>query len=182
MVLAPSIPRPCGRDLTRDELRELALGIAGRPAAWRHLVRHDPSARVYEELLHDDHVAVWLICWMRDHDTGFHDHDRSSGGVAVASGEVREDRLSLAGPRSRLFGAGQAFDFAASDIHRVLHSGSAPAVTIHAYSPPLSRMGAYETTPNGELRRYSISYEEELRPLGLTGGRVAAIANSGNEG
>jgi hypothetical protein len=27
-------------------------------------------------------------------------------------------------------------------------------------------MGAYETSPSGELRRHSISYEEELRPLG----------------
>ena len=169
MVLSPSIPSLAGRadrDLTRPELRELALGIADRPALWRHLVRHDPGARVYEELLRDDHVAVWLICWMNDHDTGFHDHDRSSGGVAVASGEVREDRLSLSGPLTRSFGAGQAFDFASSDIHRVLHSGSAPAITIHAYSPPLSRMGAYETTPSGELQRHSISYEEELRPLG----------------
>jgi hypothetical protein len=166
--MAPTllIPRPTGRDLTRGELSELALGIARQPELWQDLVRHHDDARVYEELLRDDHVAVWLICWMRDHDTGFHDHDLSSGGVAVASGEVREDRLSLTGPRTRVFGAGQAFDFGSSDIHRVLHAGSAPSVTIHAYSPPLSRMGAYETTPSGELQRHSISYEEELRPLG----------------
>jgi hypothetical protein len=166
MIHALPISRPAGRDLARPELRELALGIAGRPELWRHLVRHDAGARVYEELLRDEHLAVWLICWMRDHDTGFHDHDVSSGGVAVASGEVREDRLSLAGPVTRVLRAGQALDFASSDIHRVRHSGSAPAVTIHAYSPPLSRMGAYETTASGELQRHSISYEQELRPLG----------------
>jgi len=28
-------------------------------------------------------------------------------------------------------------------------------------------MGAYETTPTGELQRHSISYAEELRPLSL---------------
>jgi hypothetical protein len=38
-------------------------------------------------------------------------------------------------------------------------------VTIHAYSPPLWRMGAYEVLPTGELRRWSLSYAEELRPL-----------------
>jgi len=27
--------------------------------------------------------------------------------------------------------------------------------------------GAYETTPTGELQLHSISYAEELRPLGL---------------
>ena len=72
-----------GRDLTGPELRELALGLADQPELWAHLVHHDPAARVYEELLQDDHVAIWLICWMQDHDTGFHDHDLSAGGVAV---------------------------------------------------------------------------------------------------
>ena len=64
-------------------------------------------------------------------------------------------------------GAGEAVDFAASDIHRVAHAGDGPSITINAYSPPLWRIGAYETTPTGELRRHSISYAEELRPLGV---------------
>jgi hypothetical protein len=34
-----------------------------------------------------------------------------------------------------------------------------------AYSPPLWRMGAYEVLPTGELRRWSLSYAEELRPI-----------------
>ena len=124
------------------------------------------DARVYEELLRDQHVAVWLICWMEDQDTGFHDHDLSDGAVAVAGGSVREDRLLLGGaPPSRTFRRGEAFDFAAPDIHRVLHSGNGPAITINAYSPPLWRMGAYEVKSTGELQRHSISYAEELRPL-----------------
>jgi hypothetical protein len=160
------IPRPAGRDLARRELRNLVLGIANRPELWSHLVRHDPEARVYEELLRDQHVAVWLICWMEDHDTGFHDHDLSDGAVAVAGGSVREDRLLVGGtPASRTFERGEAFDFVAPDIHRVLHSGSGPAITINAYSPPLWRMGAYEIKPTGELQRHSISYAEELRPV-----------------
>ena len=65
-------------------------------------------------------------------------------------------------------GAGEAFHFSAADIHRVRHTGTAPAVTIHAYSPPLWRMGAYEVLPGGELRRHSLSYAEELRPLEST--------------
>jgi hypothetical protein len=79
---------------------------------------------------------------------------------------VVEDRLLLGrAPSSRTFGARAAFSFAASDIHRVRHGGTGPAVTIHAYSPPLWRMGAYEVAPGGELRRHSMSYAEELRPL-----------------
>jgi predicted metal-dependent enzyme (double-stranded beta helix superfamily) len=160
------IARPHGRDLDGAELEDLAARLAARPDLWGHLVRHDPGERVYEELLRDNHLAVWLICWMEDHDTGFHDHDRSAGAVAVAQGAVVEDRLVLGrAPTSRTVGAGAAFSFAASDIHRVRHGGAGPAVTIHAYSPPLWRMGAYEVAPGGELRRHSISYAEELRPL-----------------
>jgi hypothetical protein len=43
----------------------------------------------------------------------------------------------------------------------------AHAVTIHAYSPPLWRMGTYLSSPEGELRRESISYMEELRPAAV---------------
>jgi hypothetical protein len=84
----------------------------------------------------------------------------------VLAGAVREDRLVLGGGTvSRLAAAGESFTFAASDIHRVVHAGDVPAVTIHAYSPPLWRMGAYEVADGGELRRHSMSYAEELRPL-----------------
>jgi hypothetical protein len=103
---------------------------------------------------------------MDDQDTVFHDHDLSGGAVAVVKGEVAEDRLALGGPRvTRTFSEGDAFHFSAADIHRVRHTGDRPAVTIHAYSPPLWRMGAYEVLPSGELRRHSLSYAEELRPV-----------------
>ena len=48
------------------------------------------------------------------------------------------------------------------------HGGGGPAVTIHAYSPPLWRMGTYEVRPGGELARHSVSYAEELRPIAAT--------------
>jgi predicted metal-dependent enzyme (double-stranded beta helix superfamily) len=162
--VTPATPQ---RNLTRAELRELVADLAARPEVWAHLVNHDPAARTYEQLSREEHVAVWLICWMDDHDTGFHDHDVSSGALAVADGAVVEERLAIGGPPLRRHvHAGEAIDFGASDIHRIAHAGDRPAVTIHAYSPPLWRMGAYETTPEGELRRHSISYAEELRPLG----------------
>lgn len=83
-----------------------------------------------------------------------------------ATRTVREERLLLGGdPAARSIHAGESFDFGAADIHRVLHTGAGPAVTIHAYSPPLARMGAYAIEPDGTLQRHTISYEEELRPI-----------------
>ena len=153
-------------ELSPAELEDVVRRLAAEPERWRRLVRHDAVQRCYEELQRDDRLAVWLICWMDDQDTGFHDHDLSAGAVAVVEGAVAEDRLVLGGePVTREFSAGAAFSFTAADIHRVRHAGDAPAVTIHAYSPPLWRMGAYEILPGGELRRHSLSYAEEVRPL-----------------
>ena len=151
--------------LRRDELHEFVTELAARRDLWEHLVRHEPDRRTYEELVLRPDVGVWLICWMDDHDTGFHDHDVSSGAVAVVRGRLREERLRLGESRSRVYSAGESFDFAAADIHRMSHPGGEPAVSLHAYSPPLARMGSYSVDGEGLLRRVSISYAEELRPL-----------------
>src|SRR4051812_33704030 len=104
---------------------------------------------------------------MDGQDTGFHDHDLSYGAVTVVDGELIEERLRLGGtPERNRYAAGQTFSVSASDIHRVSQNGTVPAVSLHAYSPPLWRMGAYVVEPCGKLRRESISYAEELRPLG----------------
>lgn len=161
-----SVPRPRGRDLSGRELEAFVSELADRPELWIDLVKHDSTQRVYEELLNDAHVTAWLICWMEDHDTGFHDHDVSSGAVAVVSGAVREERLTIDGPpRKRTVAAGASFHFSPADIHRVRHAGSDPAVTLHVYSPPLLRMGAYMIDRDGVLARRPMSYSEELRPL-----------------
>ena len=104
---------------------------------------------------------------MNDHDTGFHDHDLSAGALSVVRGARPRGapRARRRARQPRTLSAGQSLTFAASDIHRVSHAGSEPAVTLHAYSPPLWRMGAYEVSPDGTLRRHSMSYAEELRPL-----------------
>src|SRR5437868_7087003 len=139
------VPEPRPRDLTREELIGLVQDLAARSELWASRVRHEPDRRTYEELLRDEHVAVWLICWMNDHDTGFHDHDVSAGAVAVVRGAVREERLRLgAAPARRVVGAGPSFTFGPPDIHRGVHHRPTPAAPAHAYSPPLRRMGPYE--------------------------------------
>jgi predicted metal-dependent enzyme (double-stranded beta helix superfamily) len=163
------IAMPTEHDLTNEQLRTVASEFAVRPQLWREFVHHDPQQRTYKQLLHNDHLDVWLLCWSHDHDTGFHDHDLSAGAVAVVAGAVREERLVLGrpvdSPIARTATAGSSFDFGASDIHRVLHAGTEPAVTIHAYSPPLVRMGSYSIETNGQLRRHSVTHEQELHQV-----------------
>src|SRR5947209_16130755 len=150
--------------LTAEQLEEFVRSLVAAPEQWAHLVRHSGDARVYEQIWVDERVNAWVICWSEDQDTGFHDHDESAAAIAVISGRLREDRLRLGSdPRTREIVGGTVFTVPATAIHRVLHAGGAPAVTIHAYSPPLARSGAYRLGPDGELEREVLSLEDELR-------------------
>jgi predicted metal-dependent enzyme (double-stranded beta helix superfamily) len=152
-------------DLDPQALRDLVDRIASQPGVWRPLVRLDAGQRHFAQLWRDDHVDVWVISWMPGHDTGYHDHDLSSGAVAVVDGVLVEERLAIgSAPRRRRYGVGETFDFDAAHVHRMHQPGPDPSVSIHAYSPPLWRMGSYAIEADGTLRRTSISYAEELRP------------------
>ena len=154
-----------GRDLTADELRALVATVASEPETWSRHVGFDSDKRVYVSLHRDAHVDVWLLCWTPENDTGWHDHDISSGAVAVVAGELAESNLTIAtgGVETRV-PAGQAYSFGSEHIHRL--NGAEPgSVSVHAYSPPLWRMGQYAVSDAGILRRVSVSYADELRPL-----------------
>lgn len=154
-----------GMRLTTAELQRFIAWLAAAPERWQHLVSHSSDARIYRQVWDAEDVNAWLICWSEDQDTGFHDHDDSAAAIFVIAGNVREERLRLGSPpEARVIGPGQTFFVPPTAIHRVLHAGSVPAVTIHAYSPPLTRTGAYRIGPGGELERAAQSYEQELRP------------------
>jgi quercetin dioxygenase-like cupin family protein len=150
--------------LSLGQLQQFVDRLAENPELWRHLIRHDPHARNYEQIWDDSDVNAWLICWSNEQDTGFHDHDDSAAAITVIEGEIRDERLSL-GPGSlqRLLGPGETITVEPTAIHRVLHAGTTPAITIHAYSPPLTRTGSYGFGPGGALQRTPRSYAEELR-------------------
>jgi hypothetical protein len=157
---------PPDRDLSKPELVALATELGRTPKLWSGLVRHDPGERIYTQLYRDTHLDIWMICWLDDQKTGYHDHDLSSGAVYVCDGALVEDRFRLGGDglvhASRERRAGEAFDFDAAYIHGVRHAGGPPATSIHCYSPPLWRMGFYEPDEQGDLCRTSLTYLDEV--------------------
>jgi predicted metal-dependent enzyme (double-stranded beta helix superfamily) len=162
------------RTLERPELERLVTGFAERPALWRPHLDANATERTYACLHRDAQFDVWAIFWLPENDTGWHDHDTSSGAVHVVAGELHEHSLRVAAPERRTaYGPGTAFTFGPSHIHR-LTCASERAISIHAYSPPLWRLGQYTVDPEGALHRLSVSYADELRPLAAT--EIAAAA------
>ena len=126
--------------LAVEELEQLAREIAVRPELWEPLVRVDPERRRYELLYEDDRLDAWVLSWLPGQATGFHDHDVSGVGIAVAQGVVREHQMRYAGEHVELeLPAGSTRRGGSGYIHRVLHGDGEPAVTIHAYSPGWNR-------------------------------------------
>jgi predicted metal-dependent enzyme (double-stranded beta helix superfamily) len=154
-----------GVPLGPEQMTAVVASIAARPGLWRP--HHDPHAtqRTYAALHRDETLDVWAIFWLPGDDTGWHDHDTSSGAVHVVEGTLEECVLRLAqAERRRLYAAGSALAFGPSHIHR-LTCAAPRAISIHAYSPPLWRLGQYTVAEDGALRRLSVSYADELRPL-----------------
>ncbi|MQA11760.1 MAG: cysteine dioxygenase [Pseudonocardiaceae bacterium] len=154
-----------GHDLDQHELRRLVAAVARRPELWQRHVAFSDDERHYVSLHRDAHVDLWVLCWTPLNDTGWHDHDISSGAVAVVRGTLVEHNLAVGKPSvATAVDAGKVFGFGPEHIHRL--TGKEPgSVSIHAYSPPLWRMGQYAVTGNGVLKRVSLSYADELRPL-----------------
>jgi hypothetical protein len=178
LLSADDLPDLPGRELGSRELRTWVRELASRPELWEHLVaRPAPGegedavpggpegGRHYVSLYRDADIDVWLLCWDTTDDTGWHDHDTSAGAVAVTRGAVTESRPRLGGtPVTKTVKAGRTFAFGPDHIHRM--GGAVDgSVSIHAYSPPLWRMGQYSISDSGVMRRFSVSYADELRPL-----------------
>jgi hypothetical protein len=157
---------PPDHDLDRAALDALATALGRERRLWEPLVQHVPEERYFVELFRDVHLDVWLICWLNQQDTGFHDHDVSSGAVFVCDGVLAEDRLQhLRGAlrvRTREHRADTSFHFDASYVHRMRHVGGALATSVHCYSPALWRLGHYDVDDDGNLSRTSITYADEM--------------------
>ena len=129
---------------------------------WLERVRLRADHRWYERLYQGPDHDIWVISWMPGQSTGFHDHGESSGAFIVATGILEEHRpgdqpLVISSGKSRAFGPNYA--------HDVRNVSLAPAVSIHAYSPPLTDMNEYELNGNLlVLRERASEQAEKLAP------------------
>src|SRR6185437_15731986 len=92
-----TIPALPARYLGPRELTELVEDLADHPELWRDQVAHAGGRRSYASIHRDEYVDVWLICWSPGNDTGWHDHDVSSGAVHVVRGALIESNPRIGG-------------------------------------------------------------------------------------
>jgi len=125
---------------TPEELAHI-VSLFASSDGWMDKVRLRAERRWYERLYHDSDYDIWVISWLPGQSTGFHDHGASSGAFVVATGILEEHRP---GERTRVIHPGQPRAFGPDYAHDVRNLSLAPAISIHAYSPPLSEMNEYE--------------------------------------
>jgi predicted metal-dependent enzyme (double-stranded beta helix superfamily) len=153
--------------------------IADQPDLWRPLVVVDRERRRYELLYDDERIDVWVLSWMPGQRTGFHDHDLSAVGVVCVQGVLEEGGLAIGCEAERLLlTPGSSRRGPGGYVHAVAHHAGEPAVSIHAYSPPLVRVGQYRVDAGGRLRREVEHGRRELqdRTIGANAARVLAGA------
>jgi quercetin dioxygenase-like cupin family protein len=149
--------------LTAAGLEQLVGRIARRPDLWQPLVVIDRERRRYELLYEDDRVDIWVLSWMPGQRTGFHDHDRSDVALVCAQGELDEGSLTIdAEAETVRMTPGVSRIGPAGYIHAVAHRAGEPAISIHAYSPPLVCVGQYRRQPDGRLHRQPEHGRKEL--------------------
>ena len=126
--------------------------LTAAPAEWVTRVRLDPEGRWYERIACDEGFEVWLISWLPGQATGFHDHGGSAGAFGVVWGALDERVVPRtgAGTLANRVVAGEIRAFGPRYVHDVRNSAtSSVAVSVHAYSPPLSAMTRYDLTSGG---------------------------------
>ena len=104
---------------------------------------------------------MWLLSWLPGQRTGFHDHGESSGAFTVVRGALRERTAPGRRPGpSAAVSRGEARTFGPWYIHDVINASVQPAVSVHAYSPPLTSMRRFEFGPGGLER---VTMEKAVR-------------------
>ncbi len=131
-------------------------GVVRRLAAdrslWRDQVQHHPH-RWWTRIVATDALDVWLITWPTDGQTELHDHGGSWAAFTVLSGRLTEVSASISegSVHRRSLHPGPIAMVPPGGIHDVINERKRPAVSLHAYSPPLRRM-TYFSEDEGVLR------------------------------
>jgi hypothetical protein len=157
-------PLPTGTGKTRRQARS-RRGTRWSPEALVDLVRWSaiqlgpveqrarpaPSHRRYELLDRTVDYELWVIQWPQDTGLVFHDHGGSAGAFHITAGMLEETSSTVHGLRLRrhCLLPGEGKSFGPKYVHNVGNPKAEAAISVHAYSPPLTSMTFYSSSSTG---------------------------------
>jgi quercetin dioxygenase-like cupin family protein len=155
----PALPRAGARrainpGLSRAELTCLVRAVAADTARWQSRLRLPGcDDRWWALLATSNDVDVWLLSWLPGQATDLHDHGSSAASFTVVRGQLSEIRVDPDGRATSYRRRPDSVTWLAPGvIHDVGGAGDEPAVSIHAYSPPLREMTYYARDAHDQLR------------------------------
>lgn len=157
-TLSVAAPQTSGRRLSPTELHEVVERYADAVRAGDYVAHFGTEERWHRRIHSDDDVDVWLISWTTEQGTELHDHGGSEGAFTVVEGGLHEYVWSGAtsGAVGELVdhrrGVRETVAFGADHVHDVRNHDRAPAVSVHAYSPPIRLMNFYDQSGDSLLR------------------------------
>jgi mannose-6-phosphate isomerase-like protein (cupin superfamily) len=147
--------------LSLPDLVDLVRYYAEAPDLWRPEIRFRAESRWWTRLHSDDDSDVWLLTWMRDQTTELHDHGGSTAAFTVVQGALEEVRADPSGALTATeLRPGRTQWVAPGVVHDVRNVSVLPAVSIHAYSPPLTSMTYYAQRSGGLVPVKTVSGRE----------------------
>jgi hypothetical protein len=162
---APLTAKPATHSagLSPQDLASLVGELADNPAEWMAQVEFGADERWWTRLRGDDVVDVWLLTWVTDTGTDLHDHGDSAGAFAVVSGMLEEVRPEGANGELTVtqLHTGAVRSISRGVVHDVRSPTVTPAISIHAYSPPLREMTFYTQSESGPRPTRTVTTEVE---------------------
>lgn len=155
--------------LSLSDLVDLTRTVAAQVRTGAHRVEFDAVNRWSARLHGDEYADVWLISWTQQQSTELHDHAGSLGALTVVSGALTESYWDItdageAGLRTHRLAESTGIGFPVGHVHDVVNLDAEPAVSVHAYSPPLTAMAYYDVDGRGALRRTRTILTDDPEP------------------
>lgn len=172
---------PSSRALRTDDLAALTERFAEDVRAGCYEIRADASQRWHVRIHHDELVDVWLISWTESQRTELHDHGDSHGAFTVVEGSLVETVWSAGNLHQRSVDSRETVTFESAYVHDVYNEAKEVAVSVHAYSPPLSRMSYYDVD-DGELVPLATAWTDDPETPAPTYASVDDLLAAAREG
>jgi predicted metal-dependent enzyme (double-stranded beta helix superfamily) len=133
-------------ELDATVLADIATRIGRAEWMWRSATHHDPDRRRPVRLLATPAYEVWVIGWTAGQALELHDHGDAAGLVLVLEGTLDETVLEDGVLIDQRLVTGRFRHLPRGIVHAVANGGSAPATSLHVYSPPLTQLTRFDPT------------------------------------